>query len=374
LRVCCSLTPEEARPSVAEACKAMERELSAAWGLDVSVVASVSDAPSTTRWIIQQAASVFNYARTPLIRLRVTPARALVAAEVARRPAFILAHRLPAMHVLRSTPGVEMPVVFDLDDVEHVIARRSAQQDPSVRNKVFGWMTVPSLFFEERRGVNRATRTLVCSQVDATRMRKVFRSDAIDVVPNALPLPDRVASLVSNKIMLMVAAYGYEPNADAAQFFITQVLPLIRAREPDAELHLVGASPQSIPSFDRKPAGVRFLGYADDLAATYARARIVICPIRYGGGTRVKLVEAAGWGKPIVSTTIGAEGLGMVNGTDALIADSAQGFADACISLLNDDELCKAISRGARSLAEQSFDGRRVAEQLGAKLRAYTGS
>ena len=373
--MCCSLTPDEATPSVDAACRVLERELSAVWGLDVSAVASVSSPPPPKRWIVQQAESVVSYRRTPLIRSRVTAeARALVAAEVAKGPAYILAHRLPAMHVLSSTPGVTMPVVFDLDDIEHVIAARSARQEQTLRNKVFALMTVPTLLAEERRGVAKAERTLVCSQIDATRMRKLLRTQKIDVIPNALHLPARVTPIVANKQMLMVGAYGYDPNADAAEFFIREVLPLVRRRVPEAELHLVGASPQSIPSFARKPQGVRFLGYADDLPAAYAGSRIVVCPIRYGGGTRVKLVEAAGWGKPIVSTTIGAEGLGMVHGNDALIADSATSFADACISLLTDDELCKALARGARSLAEQSFDGKRIAEQLGAKWRVYTNS
>jgi glycosyltransferase involved in cell wall biosynthesis len=372
LRVVCSLTPEEATPSVEAACRTLERELSDYWGLEVSVVASVSAPPPTKQWIVIQAESALSYSRTQLIRSRVTPeACALIATEVAKKPAYILAHRLPAMHALNSTAGVTMPVVFDLDDIEHVIAVRHARQEHSIRNKVFGFATVPNLVAAERRGVSHAARTLVCSQVDAERMRKLFKTDKIDVIPNAMPLPERVVPIVANKQMLMVAAYGYDPNADAAEFFITQVLPLVRARVPEAELHLVGASPQSIPSFARKPAGVKFLGYAEDLAATYAGSRIIVCPIRYGGGTRVKLVEAAGWGKPIVSTTIGAEGLGMVDGNDALIADTPEAFANACVSLLNDDELCRALARSARSLAEQSFDGKRIAEQLGAKLRAY---
>jgi len=372
LRVCCSLSPDEGQPSVEQACKTLERELSAAWGLDVSVVASLNAPPPSKRWIVQQAESALSYDRTQLVRSRVTPAvRALIAAEVAKRPAFILAHRLPAMHAVNETPGVTMPVVFDLDDIEHVIAARSARREHSIRNKMFGLMTVPTLLGAERRGVNLAARTLVCSQVDAERMRKLFKTDKIDVIPNGMPLPERVAPLANNKQMLMVGAYGYDPNADAAEFFITQILSSVRARVPDAELHLVGASPQSIPSFARKPAGVKFLGYADDLAATYTGSRLVVCPIRYGGGTRVKLVEAAGWGKPIVSTTVGAEGLGMVNGNDALIADTPQAFADACVSLLTDDELCRALARSARALAEQSFDGKRIAQQLGAKFKAY---
>ena len=372
LRVCCSLTREEAQPSIEAACRTLEQELSAVWGLDVSVVASLASSPPAKRWIVQQTESVLGYRRTPHVQSRVNAtARQLIAAEVAKGPAYILAHRLPAMHALNSTPGVTMPVVFDLDDIEHVIAVRGARQERTLRNKVFGLMTVPGLLAEERRGVSKAARTLVCSQIDAVRLRKLFRTQKVDVIPNALELPERVSPLVANRQMLMVGAYGYEPNSDAAEFFITEVLPLVRRRVPDAELHLVGASPQSIPSFTRKPEGVKFLGYADDLPATYAASRVVVCPIRYGGGTRVKLVEAAGWGKPIVSTTIGAEGLGMVHGNDALIADSAGSFADACVSLLTDDELCKALGRGARSLAEQSFDGKRIAEQLGAKWRAY---
>ena len=264
-----------------------------------------------------------------------------------------------------------MPVVFDLDDIEHVITARGARKEPTLRNNVFELMTVPSLVGEERRGVRRAATTLVCSQVDAQRMRKLFRTNKIDVVPNALPLPEQVSPIAANKQILMLGAYGYHPNEDVAEFFITDVLPLIRERVPEAELNVVGAAPQKIPSFHRKPEGVTFHGYAEDLPAVYAGSRIVVCPIRYGGGTRVKLVEAAGWGKPIVSTTVGAEGLGMVHGNEALIADSAETFADACVSLLTDDELCKALARGARSLAEQSFDGKRIAEQLGAKLRTY---
>jgi hypothetical protein len=257
LRVCCSLTADEAKPSVEEACKTLERELSAVWGIDVSVVASISSPPATKRWIVQQAESVMSYRRTQHVQSRVNAAaRALVAAEVAKRPAYILAHRLPAMHALSSASDVTMPVVFDLDDIEHVIAVRSARQESSVRNKLLGLMTVPTLLAEERRAVYKAVRTLVCSQIDAVRLRRLFRTEKIDVIPNALPLPERVTPIVANKQMLMVAAYGYDPNADAAEFFITQVLPLIRRRVPEAELHLVGASPQSVPSFARKPEGV----------------------------------------------------------------------------------------------------------------------
>jgi hypothetical protein len=372
LRVCCALTPEEAAESVPDACTKIESEIRKAWGLESTVVASVLARSSNAPWIFQQAAAAWGYRHSPVVRARVTPeARALLASELAREPAFIVAHRLPAMFALSSVGTDLPPTFFDLDDVEHVVALRRATRAHTIRDKVLGLMALPSLFLEERRSVHRATRTLVCSDADASRLRKLFGSDTVDSVPNALPLPSHETGLSTTHSMLMVAAYDYEPNADGADFFVSEVLPLIRSRFPTAELWLVGPAAEKMSAFSRPPAGVKFLGFVSDLDAVYAAARIVICPIRYGGGTRVKLVEAAGYAKPIVSTTIGAEGLGMIHGVHALIADSPDEIADACASLLVDDEQCVALSREVRTLAEDKFDAQRVSERLGRVFRSF---
>jgi hypothetical protein len=372
LRVCCALSPEDAGPSVADACEKIQAEIRKAWNLESTVVATVLGASSNAPWILQQAAAAWKYGLSPVIRSRVTPeARALLASELARDPAFIVAHRLPAMFALTGLGVPLPPTFFDLDDVEHVVALRRATRAHSVRDKVLGLMALPSLFLEERRSVHRATRTLVCSDADASRLRKVFGKDSVDSVPNALPLPTLEPGLSATHSMLMVAAYDYEPNADGADFFIAEVLPLIRSRLPTAELWLVGPAAEKMVAFSNAPAGVKFLGFVPDLDAVYEAARIVICPIRYGGGTRVKLVEAAGYAKPIVSTTLGAEGLGMINGVHALIADSPESLADACTTLLQDDEQCMALSREVRMLAEDKFDARHVSERLGRVFRSF---
>jgi glycosyltransferase involved in cell wall biosynthesis len=372
LRVQCVLTPEEADASVGDACREIEGEIRRAWGMDATVVATTIDPPRSTPWIAQQFSAIFGYGNLAFIRSRVTNnARALTASELMRRPSFVIAHRLPAMFALNSIRDAHSPIVFDLDDVEHVVAIRAAQQVRLLRTKAFEWLALPSLLLEERRSVARATRTLVCSSADAERVSKLFRVTNLDVLPNAMPIPPRVGPLVANPVILMVGAYDYEPNADAAEFFINEVFPIVRASSPKAEVRLVGASPERMPSFARTPNGVTFCGFVADLDREYTSARVVICPIRYGGGTRVKLVEAAGWGKPIVSTTVGAEGLGMVNGVHAMIADSSQTFADGCIRLLTDDAECAKLSHAARALAEESFDAERVAGRLGEVLRGY---
>lgn len=162
----------------------------------------------------------------------------------------------------------------------------------------------------------------------------------------------------------MVGIYSYEPNADGAEHFISEVMPLLRRHQPEAELWLAGASPESIPSFARAPDGVRFLGFVEDIAGVYAAARIVVCPIRFGSGTRVKLVEAAAWGKAIVSTRIGAEGLGMVHRRDVLFADGGVELAEACLELLRDDRLVERLGANARALAERSYDRSKIVQAL----------
>lgn len=372
LRVCCSLAPEDANRPIDELCREIETGIRDDWGIEASAVASVGGGTSRTPWFVQQAATALWYGNDPFVRARVNrDMREALATELSRAPAFVVAHRLPAMFAVGSVRSPARPIIFDLDDVEHVVATRNAEHARDVRSKLAGLAAVPSLLREERRAVRRAARTLVCSRLDAARVARLFGVDTIDVVPNALPIPPRVTPLAHNATMLMVAAYDYDPNADAADYFITRIFPSIRERFPNAQLRLVGGKPEWIPSFSQRPAGVTFVGFVPDLAAEYARARLVICPIRSGGGTRVKLVEAAGRGKPIVSTTIGAEGLDMVNGTHALIADDATSFAESCGQLLIDDERCNALSRAVRALAEDRYDARIVAEELGRRLSVY---
>jgi hypothetical protein len=193
--------------------------------------------------------------------------------------------------------GALPPTFFDLDDVEHVVALRRRRAHLS--DKVLGLMALPALFLEERRSVHRATRTLVCSDADASRLRKVFGKDSVDAVPNALPLPSLEPGLSATHSMLMVAAYDYEPNADGADFFLAEVLPLIRSRLPTAELWLVGPAAEKMTAFimllRSKVSRIR------PISTPYEAARTIV-PFATAAAHE-SLAEAAGYAKPIVSTT-----------------------------------------------------------------------
>jgi glycosyltransferase involved in cell wall biosynthesis len=147
------------------------------------------------------------------------------------------------------------------------------------------------------------------------------------------------------------------PNDDAMKYFIRMILPRIRAACPETVLTIVGRKPfPGLTAMTRELPYVRVTGQVDDVRPYLERAAVYVIPLRIGGGTRLKVFEAMAMEKPVVSTSIGTEGLPVANGTDAFIADEPDAFADAVVRLLRD-----------RALA------RRVGETAGRKVRAQFG-
>jgi glycosyltransferase involved in cell wall biosynthesis len=170
--------------------------------------------------------------------------------------------------------------------------------------------------------------------------------------------------------MLFVGSYGYAPNVDAAEFLLREVFPRVYAALPATRLLLVGNSIESLPSHASGAPGVEFTGFVENLSEIYAQAAVVCCPIRYGGGTRIKIIEAAAHGAAIVSTSIGAEGLDFIPGAEILIRDKSDEFADACIKLLLDPRAAREMGIKARSKARR-YDRARVLEEI---ARMYESS
>jgi glycosyltransferase involved in cell wall biosynthesis len=299
------------------------------------------------------------------------------------KPVLVLAHRLRSMALLSACRGLPT-TVFDMDDIEHVVHQRRMGLGQGTRERWLARAELPALARLERQAVRRAWKTLVCARDDAQLLADFcgVPAERVTVVPNGLPLPkqamhelDTTGSHASASgpgpapILLMVGIYSYEPNGEGARHFIEHTWPLIRQARPDAQAWFAGASPESIGDASRMPEGVRLLGFVDDIEAVYAQADVVICPILTGGGTRVKLIEAALRGKPIVSTTLGAEGLGFTDGQEALLCDSPADMAQACVALLAAPRKAEALGKAARAFAQLHYDRDRIAEALAAQCR-----
>lgn len=203
-------------------------------------------------------------------------------------------------------------------------------------------------------------RVYVCSEQDwdyLQRRANRLRAEIV-VLPNAVRLPaDPPPSPRSGRLtILYLGTFGYFPNVDAAVWLCREILPVIREGIPGpVRLLLVGSgAPPEVQALDHIPE-VEFIGEVPDVAPWYARSDLVVVPLRAGGGTRIKLLEALAYRRPVVSTSVGAEGLDLVNDEHLLLADRAQHFGQQCLRLLGDAELAVRLAESGRRCVEQRY-------------------
>jgi GT2 family glycosyltransferase/glycosyltransferase involved in cell wall biosynthesis len=155
--------------------------------------------------------------------------------------------------------------------------------------------------------------------------------------------------------IFFLGGFKHTPNVDSVKWFVEKVWPAIRARLPGVEFHIVGAeAPADVIALRERP-GVRFVGYVRDLDPILAGYRLSVAPLLYGAGIKGKLGTSMGAGVPCVATTIGAEGMGIVDGVHTLVRDDAEGFAEAVVALYGDPALWKKIAEKGRRLVEDRF-------------------
>jgi glycosyltransferase involved in cell wall biosynthesis len=158
--------------------------------------------------------------------------------------------------------------------------------------------------------------------------------------------------------ILFIGGMHWLPNADGATWFAKEVLPIVTAEHPQARFVAVGRQPpEAIKAEGRQMLAP---GYVENTDSYWANARVFVVPLRAGGGMRVKILDAWARGIPVVSTTIGAEGITYQPGKDILIADTAEDFALAVQKILTDDDLAQSLSHSGRRTLEDCYDWRKI--------------
>ena len=258
-------------------------------------------------------------------------------------------------------------ILLDLNDIEHRKFMREISQPPRWALKPLRRLWVPALWWAERAAIVRADLAFVCSEPDRDYLRWSMGVRNVAVIPNtAARVEDRAPSAEPN--VLFVGTYGYPPNRVAAEYLVQEVWPRLSRLRPDARLLIAGPRPEEIPSYRTPPAGVEFLGFVPDLAALYARTAVFCCPIQSGGGTRVKILEAASYGIPVVSTPLGAEGIALAPDREILLRRGAGELAEACAGLLADPERAQRLGALGRDRVRELYDRDMVVARMCAML------
>jgi glycosyltransferase involved in cell wall biosynthesis len=347
-----------------------EARLRERWSARVSLrIAPVRQASGeASRWGRFLAGALDFRRTTRMDSLYNEDAREAVRSALLERPRMVLAHRLDAMSVLMRLPEetASARVVFDLDDVEHVATFRRLLRDPRWPTERLQLLHLPALMAGERRAVRGAAATLVCSLQDKRHLDRYLPGGAVHVVPNATRVADAPLPPSPERTVLFVGTFAYPPNVQAADELVRRVWPSVRARVPDAHLLVVGKDPQELASYAtaRSDPSITFTGFVEDLRACYARARVVCCPIRVGSGTRVKIIEAAGFGRPVVSTPLGAEGLALEDGPEIVLRQRDAELAAACADLLLAPGAAQRIGEAAWRRARTVYDRAAVVQRV----------
>ena len=163
--------------------------------------------------------------------------------------------------------------------------------------------------------------------------------------------------------VLFMGRMDYHANIDGALFFVSKVWPIIHARRPELRLVIVGAQPAK-PILALRRQGITVTGTVDDVRPFYRSALTSVVPLRVGGGTRLKVLEAMAAGTPVVSTTLGAEGLAVAPGKDILIADSPEALAEAVVALQAGSAQWQELAVNARRLVQMKYDWSVIGEIL----------
>lgn len=269
---------------------------------------------------------------------------------------FVIIHRLVAFANFMQLARPNAPIVLDLDDVEHRAALRTWALPPRHPGKIFEFGRVLGLLRLEQAAVRHCSAVFVCSEIDRRIVSRLTLSRRVHVLPNTVETRADLGPTPDSKIVLFVGVLEYLPNADAARWLINDIWPRVLSQHPDARLRIAGRLPKGgIPDLVANHSSVEILGFVDDLDAEYRQAHVVACPIRAGGGTRIKIIEAAMNGRAVVSTRIGAEGLAFAPHHEIMIADTSQDIADAVSRLLASPQLCDEIATTARTKANSLY-------------------
>lgn len=260
--------------------------------------------------------------------------------------------------------GNRTALVFDNHNAEYVLQRRAFLTDvqqpkrwPAAGYSLIQWLKLRRY---ERQICQAADRVVAVSETDAEALRRLLPGLRPAVVPNGVdieffcperPRPDSAPT--AN--LVFTGKMDFRPNVDAMLWFCDGILPRLRASRPDVTLAIVGRDPHGrVRALARRP-NVTVTGYVDDIRPYVAGAQVYVVPLRMGGGTRLKVLEAMAMGKAIVSTALGAEGIAGHAGEHLILADTADDFVTAVLSLLADPDRRAALGSRARSLIEQEY-------------------
>lgn len=272
-------------------------------------------------------------------------------------------------YMMPNIPKTSLSIILVVQTIEHL-----GYKEFTKRTK--HWMLKPFMFWDvskikrwEEYYWKSAKRLIAMSEEDQKYiMKRIPDIGPIDVVANGVDMPyflETTKTLGKDFVVLFVGTFKWLPNVEAVEYLVKHVWKRIKQGIPNAKLWIVGNSPtKRIQSFANFDSSISIKGRVSDIRDVYKRANVLLAPVWSGKGTRYKVLEAMATQTPIVATSLAVEGLGVVSGKHALVADDAKGLADHTIELATNTKLALSLARHGRELVEKKYNWTTISKTL----------
>lgn len=275
--------------------------------------------------------------------------------------------------VLAAAP--KSKIIYDAHNAEHLLQRRAFRADLRHWQRwpaaVYSWLQAPRLARLEAAVCQVVDGVACVSREDGAALQSLVPTLSPLVVPNGIdqadfadpgPLPAVMQG--ERDTLVFTGKMDYRPNVDAAHWLLNEILPRVRAVRPNVRCLIVGQKPTASLVAHHNPPSVVITGAVDDTRPYIGHAAVYVAPLRMGGGTRFKLLEAMALARPIVSTTLGAEGFAVQSGRELLLADTSEALAAAIVGLLENPTQASALAIGGKKFVEADYDWANIVPRL----------
>lgn len=260
-----------------------------------------------------------------------------------------------------------IPSVLSAHNVEAQIWERYHQAETNLLKKLYIYLQWQKLIRYEAASAQVYTGVATVSEPDRDLFTEGYRCKRVTVVPNGVD--ERYFAPVDAEIlpgsMVFTGSMDWRPNQDGVRYFIEAIFPLIKVQIPNASFVVVGRKPpQWLVDLARTVPGVTVTGTVDDVRPYIAESALYVVPLRVGGGSRLKILEALAMAKVVLSTSVGAEGLDVQEGEQILLRDDPRDFADAACRVLRDPDSYRGLGAAGRSLILGSYTWDAIAKVM----------
>ncbi|MEO6457350.1 MAG: glycosyltransferase [Chloroflexia bacterium] len=259
-----------------------------------------------------------------------------------------------------------IPRLLVEQNIEYQLLLEIARARPQMISRLAGRLDAWKARRFEQHAWKNFTGYATMSEHDRAVLLRHAPAAQVYVVPNGVDTdyfrPTNEAC--EPETLIITGNFGYYPNLDGITWFLSDILPGIRAEHPGVELRIVGQGNAALEQRVGRPDGVILTGWVEDVRPYVARSVAFVAPLRIGGGTRLKILEAMAQGIPVISTGIGCQGLDVVDGEHLLVADTPERFTLATSRLLRDSTLRQRLKSNALRLVVERYDWERIVEKL----------